>query len=187
MRAAVIPGPVLISRITSTFNRECNQAASRSAEGLPRSASTATDLILAGYWSSAAASRARHGVNRVHVGDLAKTTEDAFRAWVLDRSVGLDAIMIAPTRELVAELNRRARDHRLDHSPAVFVRPASHNACDPHDQAPTSGSVPEVGGLDRPASYVATAFLNADTDFRCSPRNVSDPPMAKWLVDANSG
>ena len=54
-----------------------------------------------------------HG--RVHVGDISKApTEDAFTAWVLDRSAGLDAIMLAPTRELVAELNRRARDHRLD-------------------------------------------------------------------------
>jgi conjugative relaxase-like TrwC/TraI family protein len=55
--------------------------------------------------------------DRIHVGDLAKTTEDAFTAWVLDRSTGLDAILLAPTRELVAELNRRARDHRLDHTP----------------------------------------------------------------------
>jgi ATP-dependent exoDNAse (exonuclease V) alpha subunit len=53
-----------------------------------------------------------HG--RVHVGDIAQATEDAFTAWVLDRSAGLDAIMLAPTRELVAELNRRAREHRLD-------------------------------------------------------------------------
>jgi ATP-dependent exoDNAse (exonuclease V) alpha subunit len=57
-----------------------------------------------------------HG--RVHVGDLAKITEDAFAAWISDRAVGLDAIMLAPTRELVAELNRRARDHRLDGAPA---------------------------------------------------------------------
>jgi hypothetical protein len=56
-----------------------------------------------------------HG--RVHVGDLAKTTEDAFAAWISDRAVRLDAIMLAPTRELVAELNRRARDHRLDGAP----------------------------------------------------------------------
>jgi cell wall-associated NlpC family hydrolase len=49
---------------------------------------------------------------RVHVGGLAKATEDAFAAWVADRAVGLDAIMLAPTRELVADLNRRARDHR---------------------------------------------------------------------------
>jgi ATP-dependent exoDNAse (exonuclease V) alpha subunit len=58
----------------------------------------------------------RHG--RVHVGDLATTTQDAFAAWASDRATGLDAIMLAPTRELVAELNRRARAHRLDRSSA---------------------------------------------------------------------
>jgi len=58
-----------------------------------------------------------HG--RVHVGDRATTTEDAFNAWVSDRAAGLDAIMLAPTRDLVAGLNRRARAHRLNHSPAA--------------------------------------------------------------------
>jgi hypothetical protein len=58
-----------------------------------------------------------HG--RVHVGDVATTTEDAFNAWVSDRAAGLDTIMIAPTRHLVAELNCRARAHRLDHSTAI--------------------------------------------------------------------
>jgi conjugative relaxase-like TrwC/TraI family protein len=58
-----------------------------------------------------------HG--RAHVGDGAATTEDAFSAWVSDRAAGLDTIMIAPTRNLVAELNRRARAHRLDHSPVA--------------------------------------------------------------------
>jgi ATP-dependent exoDNAse (exonuclease V) alpha subunit len=53
----------------------------------------------------------KHG--RVHVGDLAKTTDDAFTAWVSDQASGLDAIMLAPTRDLVADLNRRARNHRL--------------------------------------------------------------------------
>jgi conjugative relaxase-like TrwC/TraI family protein len=48
-----------------------------------------------------------HG--RVHVGDIATTTEDAFSAWVSDRTAGLDTIMLGPTRNLVAELNRRAR------------------------------------------------------------------------------
>src|SRR5687767_15145035 len=67
-----------------------------------------------------------HG--RVHVGDVATTTEDAFSAWVSDRAAGLDAIMIAPTRHLVAELNRRARAHRLDHTPTSFeVRLADGN------------------------------------------------------------
>jgi conjugative relaxase-like TrwC/TraI family protein len=52
-----------------------------------------------------------HG--RVHVGDLATTSDDAFTAWVSDQAFGLDAIMLAPTRNLVADLNRKARDHRL--------------------------------------------------------------------------
>jgi AAA domain len=56
-----------------------------------------------------------HG--RIHVGGLATTVEDAFNAWVSDRAAGLDTIMLAPTRQLVAELNRRARDHRVDHTP----------------------------------------------------------------------
>ena len=52
---------------------------------------------------------------RVHVGDLTALTEDVFSAWQTDRSSGLDAIMLAPTRELVSQLNQRARAHRLDH------------------------------------------------------------------------
>jgi conjugative relaxase-like TrwC/TraI family protein len=67
-----------------------------------------------------------HG--RVHVGDIATTTHDAFAAWVSDRAAGLDAIMLAPTRKLVAELNRQARDHLLGgHPPAREVRLADGN------------------------------------------------------------
>ncbi|MEP7333072.1 MAG: MobF family relaxase [Terracoccus sp.] len=51
---------------------------------------------------------------RVHVGDLATMTEDVFAAWQNDRAGGLDALMLAPTRELVSELNQRARTHRLE-------------------------------------------------------------------------
>ena len=40
-----------------------------------------------------------------------------FAAWQHDRSTGLDSIMLAPTRDLVAALNRRARTHRLAASP----------------------------------------------------------------------
>jgi hypothetical protein len=58
-----------------------------------------------------------HG--RIHVGDGATTTEDAFNAWVSDRAAGLDTIMIASTRDLVAQLNRRGRAHCLDHFPAA--------------------------------------------------------------------
>jgi DNA primase catalytic core len=57
---------------------------------------------------------------RVHVGDLATLSEDVFAAWQADRGRGLDSIMLAPTRELVSELNQRARAHRLgeDQAPA---------------------------------------------------------------------
>jgi conjugative relaxase-like TrwC/TraI family protein len=57
--------------------------------------------------------------DRVHVGDLATTTQDAFAAWVADRAAGLDAIMLGPARKLVAELNRQARDHVHGSHPAV--------------------------------------------------------------------
>ena len=107
-----------------------------------------------------------HG--RVHVGDLAKTTEDAFHAWVSDRAAGLDAIMIAPTRQLVAELNRRARAHRLDHPRAESGgaagrrEPGQCRRCDHHPHATTadSASPPPTG------SKTATAGpspMSADT------------------------
>jgi DNA primase catalytic core len=52
--------------------------------------------------------------DRVHVGDLASMTEEVFAAWQADRAAGLDSIMLAPTRDLVSELNQQARAHRLD-------------------------------------------------------------------------
>ena len=50
---------------------------------------------------------------RVHVGDPTTTLDAVFNGWQADRSRGLDAIMLAPTRELVSRLNRQARNHRL--------------------------------------------------------------------------
>jgi hypothetical protein len=50
---------------------------------------------------------------RVHVGDPTTTLDAVFNAWQTDRNHGLDAIMLAPTRELVSRLNQRAQDHRL--------------------------------------------------------------------------
>jgi AAA domain len=50
---------------------------------------------------------------RVHVGDPTTTLDAVFNAWQADRSHGLDAILLAPTRELVRSLNQRARNHRL--------------------------------------------------------------------------
>ena len=62
---SVIPGPCEVARAAFTLSRSASQAASRSALGLIRSAVTVADLTLSGCWSSAAASRARHGVSRV--------------------------------------------------------------------------------------------------------------------------
>jgi DNA primase catalytic core len=50
---------------------------------------------------------------RIHVGDETTMADDLFAAWSADRTGGLDSIMLAPTRELVADLNRRARAQRL--------------------------------------------------------------------------
>ncbi len=100
-----------------------------------------------------------HG--RVHVGDVATTTEDAFNAWVSDRAAGLDTIMIAPTRHLVAELNRRARAHRLDHSPAASEvslgrrELGQRRRCDHHPQQrpPTPTHRHRLGQKRRPVDH----------------------------------
>ncbi|WP_206509821.1 MobF family relaxase [Rhodococcus sp. KRD197] len=51
--------------------------------------------------------------SRLHVGSIATVTDDAYIAWSTDRAAGKDALLLAPTRELVAELNTRARTDRL--------------------------------------------------------------------------
>ncbi|MDR7254192.1 conjugative relaxase-like TrwC/TraI family protein [Nocardioides sp. BE266] len=53
---------------------------------------------------------------RIHVGNLTALSEDIFDAWLSDSEDGRDSIMLAPTRELVSDLNRRARAHRLHQS-----------------------------------------------------------------------
>jgi conjugative relaxase-like TrwC/TraI family protein len=50
---------------------------------------------------------------RVHVGDPTTALDNVFNAWWADRNQGLDAIMLAPTRELVRSLNQCAQDRRL--------------------------------------------------------------------------
>jgi ATP-dependent exoDNAse (exonuclease V) alpha subunit len=96
-----------------------------------------------------------HG--RVHVGDIATTTEDAFAAWLSDRAAGLDAIMLAPTRELVAELNRRARDHRLNQSPtASEVRLADGNQASVGDVIITGPTTADSASPPRTGSRTAT-------------------------------
>jgi conjugative relaxase-like TrwC/TraI family protein len=47
--------------------------------------------------------------DRIHVGDLASLADQVLDAWSQDRATGVDALMLAPTRDLVAELNRAAQ------------------------------------------------------------------------------
>ena len=54
--------------------------------------------------------------DRVHIGDTTSTTEAVFAAWSDDRAAGLDSLMLAPTRDLVSELNQRAQTARLNNA-----------------------------------------------------------------------
>ena len=62
--------------------------------------------------------------SRLHVGSIATVTDDAYSAWAADRAAGKDALLLAPTRELVAELNTRARTDRLAATDAKIGREA---------------------------------------------------------------
>ncbi|MET0930020.1 MAG: MobF family relaxase, partial [Aeromicrobium sp.] len=55
---------------------------------------------------------------RIHTGDLTTETDEVFTGWSNDRASGLNSIMLAPTRDLVADLNARARAERLAGRPA---------------------------------------------------------------------
>ena len=52
--------------------------------------------------------------HRVHVGDLGTCADQVFDSWLTARHAGADALMVAPTRALVAELNARAQAHLHD-------------------------------------------------------------------------
>lgn len=49
---------------------------------------------------------------RVHVGDVDGCVDEVFEAWQRERADGRDCLMLAPTRELVRELNVRAQASR---------------------------------------------------------------------------
>ena len=51
---------------------------------------------------------------RIHIGDQATLIEGLFTDWQSDRATGVDSIMLAPTRDQVADLNARARNARLE-------------------------------------------------------------------------
>ncbi|WP_204806028.1 MobF family relaxase [Mycobacterium riyadhense] len=54
--------------------------------------------------------------HRVHIGADATAADLAYTAWSADRAAGRDSILLAPTNDLVAQLNERARIDRLTHT-----------------------------------------------------------------------
>ena len=87
----------------------------RNPDGSLNHAEAAATLALREGDPSAIAFYADRG--RIHVGDLGSCADQAYAAWAADRAAEVDSVLIAPTRELVAELNTRARNDRLaEHS-----------------------------------------------------------------------
>jgi len=66
--------------------------------------------------------------NRVHVGDADSSIDEVFEAWQRERAGGRDCLILAPTRELVRELNLRAQAAR---GPAGASAPLS-DGCAAH-------------------------------------------------------
>ena len=52
-----------------------------------------------------------HG--RVHAGDVESVADEAYAAWRADVAAGRSSLLLAPTRDMVRELNERAREDRL--------------------------------------------------------------------------
>ncbi|WP_181068542.1 MobF family relaxase [Nocardia nova] len=54
---------------------------------------------------------------RIHSGTRAATVDKTYMAWFADHHAGRDTLMLAPTHDLVTELNTRARTDRLTRTP----------------------------------------------------------------------
>ncbi|MBW9211623.1 relaxase domain-containing protein [Mumia sp. zg.B21] len=66
---------------------------------------------------------------RIHAGDQQAVVDEVFDAWRREQDAGRDCLMLAPTHELVRELNERARSTRLGDGAAddeVRLRDGTH-------------------------------------------------------------
>lgn len=87
--------------------------------------------------------------HRVHVGADQHAADMAYQAWAADRAAGRDSILLAPTNELVAQLNERARLDRLKQLPN---QPAS---------CPAAATVTLADGLTASAGDIIATRKNA--------------------------
>lgn len=67
--------------------------------------------------------------DRVHVGDQQAVVDEVFDAWRREQNAGRDCLMLAPTHDLVQQLNERARAARLAETSAhdeALLRDGTH-------------------------------------------------------------
>ncbi len=134
---------------------------------------------------------------RIHVGDATTMADDLFAAWSADRAGGLDSIMLAPTRELVADLNQQARTHastapdraaRSSWPTATWPRSATRSS-----PAPTTANSASSGDrlgeerrpLDHPrrrpeAAASTPATPSPDATSSCPP--TTSPSRSNWAM-----
>ncbi|KQS64314.1 TrwC relaxase [Modestobacter sp. Leaf380] len=79
--------------------------------GAPNQAEGAASLALRDGDPAALAFYVDNG--RLHVGEGSTVVDGAFAAWATDLTAGHDAVLLAPTRQLVLELNTKARTERI--------------------------------------------------------------------------
>ncbi|MFC8042835.1 MobF family relaxase [Nocardia sp. NPDC057353] len=94
------------------------------AHASPRQAETLSDVVrFASRGEALASKRLREGDptalawyldnGRIHAGHLGTVYDDTYRAWAADIAAGHDAVMLAPTHDIAAVLNLRARTDRI--------------------------------------------------------------------------
>jgi DNA primase catalytic core len=98
----------------------------RNADGTRNVAEAAATLAVRDGDTAALGFYADRG--RIHVGDLTGAADQAYQRWSADVAAGKHSILLAPTRELVAELNTRARNDRLAADPNAAGPAANHRA-----------------------------------------------------------
>jgi len=104
---AAVHGAVTLSQVMRFTDPDTHGPGS----GGPNHAEGAASLALRAGDPAALAYYTDH--QRVHVGDLSTATDAAYTGWQADVAAGADAIMLAPTRDLVAGLNARAQQDRV--------------------------------------------------------------------------
>jgi len=98
--------------------------------------------------------------SRVHVGDVGTVVDQAYAAWSAYRADGLDALMLAPTRDAAAGLNARARADRLAAAAALRTGPdGTLEAIEPR---------PEVQLADGSAASAGDTIVTRRNDRRLS-------------------